>query len=403
MATATATAAVPRRRRLGRLERAALQGVMVREIVNFSSFWRSSTFSSTVDPTIYLLAFGFGFGSLVSTVAGYSYIDFVGTGIVATTVLFSGAFPAMYSTFVKYQFQHTYDAILAAPVDVEELVTAEALWIAARTGTYGCVPMLVAIVFGLDPSWGMLLVPFIAALAGYGWACFGIFIAAKAKAIESFSYWQSGLLTPMFLVAGTFFPVDGLPEWAQVASLFNPLFHCVQLVRHAVFGFQGWEDLGHLAFLVVFALVAWRLAIRSTERARTSTASFGASASRRTSVCQAGKPVARPIAARTRRSAALPRRLTRPADSTSRTAAFHGAVPAVTTSRSAGSAAWSRSTLANIASPPASHAWISVRARRSRSAGSGCAAQTPGSGGRWPAMKCCEQAAKSSRSSGKCV
>src|SRR4051794_3139115 len=253
-------------RRLGRLERPALAGVMVREVVNFSAFWRSSTFSSTVDPTIYLLAFGFGFGSLVSTVAGYSYIDFVGTGIVATTVLFSGAFPAMYSTFVKYEFQHTYDAILAAPVDTEELVTAEALWISARTGIYGCVPMLVAVAFGLDPSWGMLLVPEIAALAGFGWACFGIFIAAKSKAIESFSYWQSGLLTPMFLVAGTFFPLTQLPTWAQVLGNLNPLFHCVQLVRHAVFGFTGWADVGHLAFLVGFALVSWRLAIRFMER-----------------------------------------------------------------------------------------------------------------------------------------
>jgi lipooligosaccharide transport system permease protein len=107
MATAAATATAPLGRRLRRLERAALQGVLVREIVNFSSFWRSSTFSSTVDPTIYLLAFGFGFGSLVSRVSGYEYVQFVGTGIVATTVLFSGAFPAMYSTFVKYQFQHT--------------------------------------------------------------------------------------------------------------------------------------------------------------------------------------------------------------------------------------------------------------------------------------------------------
>jgi lipooligosaccharide transport system permease protein len=259
-------AATSGQRRLGRLERAALQGVIVRELVNYSSFWRSSTFSSTVDPTIYLLAFGFGFGSLVSQVAGYDYIDFVGTGIVATTVLFSGAFPAMYSTFVKYQFQHTYDAILAAPVDTEELVTAEALWIAARTGTYGCVPMLVAVVFGLDPSWGMLLVPLIAALAGFGWAGFGIFIAARSKSIESFSYWQSGLLTPMFLVAGTFFPLDELPTWAQVLGNVNPLFHCVELVRHAVFGLEGLEDVGHLAFLVVFALISWRLAIRFMER-----------------------------------------------------------------------------------------------------------------------------------------
>jgi lipooligosaccharide transport system permease protein len=261
-----ATAVSGTRRRLGRLERPALRGVMAREIINYSSFWRSSTFSSTVDPTIYLLAFGFGFGSLVSTVAGYNYIDFVGTGIVATTVLFSGAFPAMYSTFVKYEIQHTYDAILAAPVDTEELVTGEALWIAARTGTYGCVPMLVAVVFGLNPSWGMLLVPEIAALAGYGWACFGIFIAAKSKRLESFSYWQSGLLTPMFLVAGTFFPLTSLPTWAQVLGNINPLYHCVELVRAVVFGTEDWADLWHLGFLIGFALVSWRLAIRFMER-----------------------------------------------------------------------------------------------------------------------------------------
>jgi lipooligosaccharide transport system permease protein len=253
-------------RRLGRLEWQALRGVMVREVVNYSSFWRSSTFSSTVDPTIYLLAFGFGFGSLVSRVAGHSYVAFVGTGIVATTVLFSGAFTAMYSTFIKYQFQHTYDAILAAPVDTEELVTGEALWVAARTGIYGCVPMLVAMVFGLTPSWGMLLVPGIAGLAGYGWACFGIFIAAVSSKIESFSYWQSGLLTPLFLVAGTFFPLTRLPEWAQVLGNFNPLFHCVQLVRHVVFGTESLADLGHLAFLAGFALISWRLAIRFMER-----------------------------------------------------------------------------------------------------------------------------------------
>ena len=169
-----AVATPPREARLGRLERSALTGVLVRELVNYSSYWRSSTFSSTVEPTIYLLAFGFGFGSLVSHIGGYEYVEFVGTGTVATAVLFSSAFPGMFGTFVKYKFQRTYDAILAAPVDTEELVTAEALWIAIRAGVYGCVPLLVALVFGLDPAWGMLTVPAIAFLAGFGWACFGI-------------------------------------------------------------------------------------------------------------------------------------------------------------------------------------------------------------------------------------
>ena len=255
-----------RRRRLRRLERPALAGVLVREVINFSSYWRSVTFSSTVEPTIYLLAFGFGFGSLVSKVAGYDYIEFVGTGIVATTVLFSGAFPAMYSTFVKYEFQHTYDAVLAAPVDTEELVTAEALWIAIRASVYGCAPLLVAMVFGLDPSWGMLLVPGINFVTGFGWASAGVLIAALMKSIDNFSYVTSTLITPMFLVAGTFFPLTGLPQWAQTLGWFNPLYHCVELVRHAAFGFEGWVDAAHLGILVFFGLLMWRLAIWATTR-----------------------------------------------------------------------------------------------------------------------------------------
>ena len=262
MATRSAQAAT----RLGRLERPALTGVLVREIINYSSYWRSATFSSTVEPTIYLLAFGFGFGSLVSRVGGRDYVQYVGTGPVATAVLFSSAFPAMFGTFVKYKFQRTYDAILAAPVDTEELVTAEALWIAARAGVYGCVPMIVAMFFGLDPAWGMLTVPGIGFVAGFGWACFGIAVAGYAKSIENFSYIVSAVLTPLVLVAGTFFPLDSLPGWAQVLGEINPLHHCVELVRHAAFGWAGWTDVLRLGALIAFGLALWRVAIFAMTR-----------------------------------------------------------------------------------------------------------------------------------------
>ena len=259
-------AAPARSERLHRLERSALTGVLVREIVNFSSFWRSATFSSTVEPTIYLLAFGFGFGSLVSVINGVDYVEFVGTGTVATAVLFSSAFPAMFGTFVKYQFQRTYDAILAAPVDTEELVTAESLWMAARAGVYGCIPLLVAICFGLDPRWGMFAVPLISFVAGFGWANFGIMTAGFANSIENFSYIVSAVLTPLFLVAGTFFPLDQLPEWAQALAQLNPLYHCVELVRHAAFGWEAWVDVYHAAALVGFGLLMWRIAIYAMTR-----------------------------------------------------------------------------------------------------------------------------------------
>ncbi|HEY0415167.1 MAG TPA: ABC transporter permease [Gaiellaceae bacterium] len=252
--------------RVRRFESSALSGVLVREIVNFSSYWRSATFSSTVDPTIYLLAFGFGFGSLVSRIGGYDYVQFVGTGTVATAVLFSSAYPAMFGTFVKYKFQRTYDAILAAPVDTEEVVTAEALWIATRAGVYGCVPMVVAIFFGLDLHWEMLVVPFVAWLAGFGWGCFGIMVAGFANAIENFSYVISAVLTPMFLLAGTFFPLNKLPQWAQVLGEVNPLHQCVQLVRDCAFGLLGWVDLVRAGGLGLFGALVWCAAVWAMRR-----------------------------------------------------------------------------------------------------------------------------------------
>jgi lipooligosaccharide transport system permease protein len=250
---------------LRRVEPTAVGAVVFRDWTMYRRYWRSTTFSSVVEPTVYLLAFGFGFGSLVAQVAGYDYVDFVGTGIVATAVLFSSAFPGMFSTFVKRTYQKTYDAVLAAPVDTEELVTAEALWIALRSGLYGVVPMLVAVLFGLDPSPGMLLVPLIGVLTGFGFAAFGIWVSAIVPSIDSFGYVISAVLTPLFLVAGTFFPLDALPDWAGALAQLNPLYHCVELVRAAVFGL-GADDLAHVAALVLFAAAMWVVAVRRMRR-----------------------------------------------------------------------------------------------------------------------------------------
>ena len=257
------TAAQPR---LGRLERAALQGVIVREVVNYSSFWRSSTFSSTVDPTIYLLAFGFGFGSLVSTVAGLRLHRLRRHGDRRDHRALLGRVPG--------------DVLDVRQVRVPAHLRRDPRGAGGHRGARhrrGAVDRRAgrrlrvradARGDGLRPraELGDAARAVHRGLAGIGWAFFGIFIAAKSKAIESFSYWQSGLLTPMFLVAGTFFPLDELPRWAQIAGQLNPLYHCVELVRAAVFGFEGWVDVWHLSFLVGFALVSWRLAIKFMER-----------------------------------------------------------------------------------------------------------------------------------------
>jgi lipooligosaccharide transport system permease protein len=247
------------------IERPALEGILVRELYVFSKLWRSAAITSVAQPIIYLLAFGLGFGSLVSHVGGLTYVQYVGIGTVAVAVLFGSVFSGIYTTLLKWKYQRTYDAFLAAPVDVVEIVTAEASWIAARASLYGCAPLLVSILFGLDPAPGMLLVPFIGLLTGFGFACGGIVVAAITQNFDNTSYVQSLVITPMFLLGGTFFPIDQLPEWAQTLSNLNPLYHCVQLVRHACLGFEA-VDLFHVAVLSAFGAVFWLLAVRWLRR-----------------------------------------------------------------------------------------------------------------------------------------
>lgn len=253
-------------RRLRYFELAPLRGVWRHDFALFKRYWGSQSFAAVVEPAVFLLAFGYGLGSLISVIGGHSYIEFVGTGVVGTAALFTSAFPGMFNSYVRRVFQHTYDGMLTTPVDVHELVTAEALWTAGKSSIYSCAPLLVAMMFGLDPSPGMLLVPVIVLVTALGFALFGTWTSTVVPSINSFDYVITGVLTPLFLVAGTFFPVDELPGWASEASVFNPLFHCVELVRHAVFGFRPLADVGHFAALLLFALLMWVLAVRGMRR-----------------------------------------------------------------------------------------------------------------------------------------
>ena len=202
----------------------------------------------------------------MSTINGYAYVEFVGTGIVATAVLFSSAFAAMFGTFVKYQFQRTYDAILAARWTPRSSSPPSALD-RARAGVYGCVPMIVAIFVRARPGVGDARCAVHRLAHGLGWASFGIMIAGFAKSFENFNYVVSAVLTPLFLVAGTFFPLDGFPEWVQVLAAFNPLYQLRRAgPRRGALRVRAGSICHASAFLVVFALLMWRIAIHAMDR-----------------------------------------------------------------------------------------------------------------------------------------
>ena len=236
---------------------------MSRDVVIFGRYWKATTFSSIVQPTIYLLAFGLGFGALVARVGHVSYVEYVATGVVATAVLFSSAFPGMFNTFVRWQFQRTYDAMLAAPVDVEELITAEVLWISLRAGRVR--PRAAARRHRVRPGAGAGDAAGAADRLRHrlrlrrASACS---IAAVAKTIDNFNYVTSAVLTPMFLVAGTFFPISTLPRRRAHDRAVQPALPLRAARARRLAGQpRPGRPRATPAVLLAFALLMWRLAI----------------------------------------------------------------------------------------------------------------------------------------------
>ncbi|WP_370328111.1 ABC transporter permease [Euzebya sp.] len=246
----------------------AVAGIVDREWRVFKRVWRSIMFGSIVEPVVYLLAFGYGFGALVAEVAGIPYIDFMATGAAGVGVLFTGFFPGFINGYFRRAENHLYDGLMAAPITVAELVTGEAVWTGIRCAATAAVTLTIAAIFGVDLSPWVVTVPLIGFVGGFAFACFGAAFAAKLRSTHQFDFVISGVVVPMFVVAGSFFPVEDAPAWLRLPARVNPLTHVVSLFRAAAFADTG---VGQLlisgAVVVAFTAAAWLLAVRMLRRA----------------------------------------------------------------------------------------------------------------------------------------
>lgn len=245
-----------------------VSAVLWREWTVFRRVWFTTAFGSILEPVILFVAFGFGFGALVAEVAGLAYLDFIATGAVAIGALFSSIFPALINGYFRRKEQQLYDGLLAAPLSIPELVTGEAAWNALRATAVGVATVGVAIAFGVRPVAGVVLVPVITVVAAFGFACAGAAFGALIRSTHSFDMIIVGVIVPMYVVAGTFFPIDGLPGPMEALALTNPVYHLVELLRVVTFGtgITGMVFV-HIAVVVGFDVVAWLLAVRLMRRA----------------------------------------------------------------------------------------------------------------------------------------
>jgi lipooligosaccharide transport system permease protein len=190
---------------------------------------------SLLEPILYLLAFGFGLGGFIPNIQGQSYIKFIAPALIAISIMNSSFFECTFGSFVRMYYQKTFDAIVATPVSVEEVVAGELLWGATRA-TINCTIVLAVIaVFGLISSPLFFLMIPIAFFGGLMFSSIAMCFTAVAPNIDFFNFPSFLFLTPMFFLSGTFFPLTSLPFAAQeVAFAVLPLTHVVNVARGLV-------------------------------------------------------------------------------------------------------------------------------------------------------------------------
>lgn len=233
--------------------------------------WKVSFLPPLLEPILYVAAFGVGFRVMIPNVQFHgqevSYVAFIAPALIAVAIMNSSFFETTYTSFVRMYYQKTFDAIMAAPVSVEEVTTGEIAWGATRAVLTAAIMLAVLSAFGLM-HWphGLLILP-LAVLGGLGFGSVGMVFTSIVPNIDLFTLPTFLLITPMFLFGSTFFPLDTLPVWAQRLAMVFPLTHLVTLSREIGFGaFSGWQTLGSLLYLAVFAAVFFVLSLKLMHR-----------------------------------------------------------------------------------------------------------------------------------------
>ena len=218
------------------------------------------------EPTLYLLGLGYGLGLFIGKMAGMDYLTFLASGVVASSAMNTATFEGLYSVYTRMVPQHTYDGMLATPMEVDDILAGEMLWCATKSLINGVAILTVATLLGAVGDWRAILALPVVFLVGLCFAGPAMVISALSPGYDFFSYYFTLAITPMFILCGVFYPVSALPAALQSLVQMLPLTHAVALVRPLVAG-QPLTDVAlHLAVLVAYAAVGYYVAVVLTRK-----------------------------------------------------------------------------------------------------------------------------------------
>ncbi len=250
---------------LPRLKRRSVN-VWRRNILVLRKLMGPSLMMNFGEPLVYLLGLGYGLGLFIGQMAGVDYLTFLASGIIASSAMTTATFEGMYSVYTRMVPQRTYDAMLATPTEVDDILAGEMFWCATKSLINGIAILAVAAILGAVADMRALLVLPVVFLIGLCFAGPAMVMTSISKGYDFFAYYFTLVITPMFIVCGVFYPTNVLPEFVQRFVQVLPLTHAVALTRPLIVG-QPLTDVAlHISVLLAYAVIGYYIAAILTRR-----------------------------------------------------------------------------------------------------------------------------------------
>ena len=228
--------------------------VFRRHLIVFSRNWKVNISFNFFEPLLYLAALGIGLGAYVRPIEGVPYLNYLAPGLVASSAVFATAYECTYGTFVRMEFQKTFHAMVATPVSMDDVIAGEILYGVFKSILYSLVILMVIFALGLIKSPLALFIPFVMFVGGTLFAILSIIWTGLVPNIESFNYYFSLVMTPLFLFSGVFFPLTGMNVIIQKIVWISPLYHLVNITRGMILGMAGINLVWDLIWMVIAVL-----------------------------------------------------------------------------------------------------------------------------------------------------
>jgi len=246
--------------------RHAAYAVLARNLLVWRKMIKSSIVINFGEPLLYLAGLGFGLGLFIGQQMEMPYLTFLASGILASSAMNTASFEALFGVFTRMVPQKTYDAMLASPLEIPDIVVGELLWCAFKSVIHGAGILAVAAALGAVADWNALWVLPILFLVGLTFAAPALIMTGLASSYASFSYYTTLVMMPLMLMSGVFYPITALPEILQKILYALPLVHAVQLIRPLMAGLPVTNVVLHLAVLAAYGIGGYLIALQLIRR-----------------------------------------------------------------------------------------------------------------------------------------